>query len=483
MNKDVIKIFVSIIIFLTAGGVFAREREENRETEKPLIVTSIQLKGKTVKINTQDIENKSGQLSKEEVKRIVADITKRYRKRGYAAAYVDEVIIRNDGILVISIHETKVVAVRVRGAEKKTTINTDLEKVLLPEKGEVFNRFLLEKRIELAKKGFELESIKINLKETETGDMIINVLVEEKSPGEFYGQISMDMSYGITPMVGYFYLFRRSALDTNVLLSIRDDELSRVEANINYYIFRDELPKAVFFGLNFRRITDIWQSRETNYTTTSVTPVVGARHNTGIIYYGLFLSEIISFPKDYPGFDNAIYDTRLTFDIKISDKDLLLDPREASYLRLSLSAGWDNLNKIPYGIALLKAETSYFPLLWLRFTPKIQSRATTSVERFYWSYVYDETFLGFFDDYTASRFKNTAGLDIEIEAAKGLLYIGPLINCGYFLNEENNWIFKTGTGLKSSITISGITILLYYAWDITKNPKEGGFYFMAEGKF
>jgi hypothetical protein len=120
---------------------------------------------------------------------------------------------------------------------------------------------------------------------------------------------------------------------------------------------------------------------------------------------------------------------------------------------------------------------------WMFIIPRFNTYYTTSEKRFYWNYVYDKNFLGFFGDFTASQCKNIAGADIDFEVSPEFVYAGPFINGGYFLNEEKVWKRGAGTGANMRIYYKKIELVMYYAWNIMKSPSKGGFYIFAEARF
>ena len=235
MNR-IIKIGILVFLALQVSfPLFSQEPGEDASGE--ITIESVRLIGKSAKINFRDIENRKGKFSEEEIKALAAHITKKYHDRGYVAAYIKKLVITKEGILEIYIHETLVAGISVTGV-RKAAANREIEKILVPEPGEIFNEFIWKKRKDIIKKEFRLDEIRVEHQENENGDLLFSVTVTEKSPGEFYGLVGMDSFYGIMPRVGYLHLFDSSAIDVSALLGIRDSGISRAEGDVSYYLLR-----------------------------------------------------------------------------------------------------------------------------------------------------------------------------------------------------------------------------------------------------
>ena len=95
----------------------------------------------------------------------------------------------------------------------------------------------------------------------------------------------------------------------------------------------------------------------------------------------------------------------------------------------------------------------------------------------------DKRLLGFFDDYTASNWKNTAGLDLEFEIVPQFFYSGPFVNTGYFRNESLEWTSRTGGGIMGVFEFKNSYIGIYFAWDLSKGPSTRRSFHTCRRKF
>lgn len=475
INKIIIIVY-AFIFFAFSRGASALE------------IKKIVLIGNSPDINIDDIIDKtSGDLSKEEIEAIGARITDEYQNRGYTSSYVERLILKENGTLEIHVKESRIAGVKISGVTEKE--EKEIGAIMLPERGEIYNRFILEKRAEEIKKRYKLDSVKlypVNYKDS--GDVFLTVKAERQSRGNFYGGISIEPVYGITPELGYMYPFDDSGINLFTRAGYRDGSFRKVEGDIAYFVVIDKGDKSatsVYVGVNSRRQIDMWMLRDTEYRTLSVNPVIGMKYAAGYLLLDVSAGEIISNIKDYRYEGEKIndYDTRLTLDVDFSNQRYKLNPRDVSGIRLLVSGGRSELEENGFLIASCRMKGVVSPLNSLRFIPRINCFYTTSCERFYWNYVYNVDLLGFPEDYTASKWKNGAALDIEYEVTPDFLFIGPFVNSGYFRNEEGEWKVKFGGGFKGEVIYKKVSIDIYFAWDLSKSPSEGGIYVLAGGRF
>ncbi|MFC1668777.1 hypothetical protein ACFL20_00170 [Spirochaetota bacterium] len=446
-----------------------------------VFVKGFRVVGKTVDIDLSHIiATEKQEMSREKIKSIGKSIKKEYHKLGYKACYIKKIIIGKDGFIEIYLHESKIMGIMVSGVEESKC--REIEAFLLPVSGEIFNVNTLNKRTEMAKRIFNLGRIRLSPKRIE-GDHIFIAVTVKKKEGEFYGQVAWDMAYGISPLIGYYHPFEKTALDISVLAGFTNEDFRRIEGSVKFFLFSEKNQSAFYFGGRSGMIVDRWEVFQIDYETVFGTPVTGFLYRYWLFSLDFNFSERIMKIKDYPNFDDLIYDSRLSIDLLLSNNDMVIDKRRVWNVLFNMSGGWDNLNDFLYFITSIEAKKPLFPFQWLRAIPKFNLFYTTSNKRLFWSYVYDFDLIGFFDDLTATRFKIVFGLDLEFEILNDQLYIGPLINSGYFIDESDKWTFKTGTGIRGLVKISNLMLIISYSWDITGHPENGGVLFMVEGKF
>jgi len=448
----------------------------------PVQINRVRLTGSSIETELRTVrEFKSGMYTAVMIKSLGAGIIDEYHRKGYTAAFLDSLVIRKDGILEIQIYESRISGILVNGADDQTA--DQIQNYILPQKKVVYNEYDLKKRISDSRKIFRLKRIVTRPVRTQSGDIFLDIDVKQKKGGNFYGMVGLDMAYGISPILGYSHIYRRSSLDINAQAGYRDGEFRKAEGNIRYSVFFPGTGLSVFFGLGSSRTVDAWQSGLTDYTSVAVAPQTGLQYSTGIMDLSLYFRERVIFLSGYSSEKRTVHDSSLNMDIQISNRSRLLDIRETDSVRFSVTGGYDNLNGSVYVISSIYAEMSFLPFDWLRIVPSAGLCYTSSEERFFHSYVFDHNLIGFFSDYTASEWKNTAGIETEFRIVEDMLYAGPFLNTGYFIDEYDKWKLNTGTGIKCRLVYGRISLVLYYAWDIKKNPSEGGVVFMAEGRF
>ncbi len=473
--SHIIPAFISqvILILIFHSAVYAIEI--NR-----VIVT-----GNTLDLDIiSEIQNTRGNLSKKDIEELGVRITNAYHEQGCTTSYVERLILRDNGILEIHVKESKIMDISITGISgyKKDEIKDEFA----PLKNRIYNKYSIQRIAAIVRNKYGLGAIRIypvNYKDS--GDVFLSVQLEEKTRGDLYGGIGFEPIYGITPELGYYYPFTNTALNIFTIAGYRDGEFRRAEGDLKLFIFTPGSTDSIYTGANISRFIDQWESMDIEYKKTSLSPVLGYRYIHQSMVIDLYFNEIITNLENYTDNDQTIrnYDSRFTLDIGFSNRNSLLSKRDATEIKLSAAAGISDISKKGYIISSGEVRTTAVPLVWLRFIPRLYSRYTTSGQRYYWEYVYDTRLLGFFDNYSASKWKNTAGVDIEFELVPQFIYAGPFINTGYFLDEYEKWKQDTGTGGKLSIKLRNAYIEIYYAWDISAGPSEGGLSMLAGGTF
>lgn len=468
--KRCISSFLTAILFLPVGAAYA-------ETVKGYTVI-----GGTIDIGIDSLlKDIRGELTRKEIESVGVMVTNRYHEAGYTACYVERIVLRRDGTLEIHVREPKIAGINVTGVDD--VLSDKIQRLLLPAQGEVYNRLILIKRAEEVKAIFNLSAMRINpVNYQDTDDIFLAVNVEKKVTRWFYGGIGIEPIYGVTPQLGFYYPFKTYAVNILAEAGYKSGEFRKVKGDIRFYLFSgDNL--AFYAGYYELRLIDTWETRKIDYTSESHAPVAGIKYSALPYYIDLYYREILSDLDGYSIDAYRNYDSRITVDLRYSNKRSIIDRKHLTSITLSLSGGRSSLGKNGYGIFTFDLSIPMALAPWLRIIPKIDSYFTTSSDRFYWSYVYDKNFLGFFNNYTASRSKNIAGFDIDFEISPEFLYAGPFINGGYFLDEEKKWKSGAGTGINCRIYYKKIDVVMYYAWDVTRPPSKGGFYIFAESAF
>ena len=448
-----------------------------------LEIKKIILSGNSIDIGFEKLLHKKvGEFSQREIKSLGVKIINEYHIRGYTTCYVEKLIMKKNGILEIQIRESRILGLKVLGIGKNEA--TKIGEMIVPIIGDIYNKFILQKRIKMAKKRHNLNTVRVYpVKYRNSGDVFLSIKVSKMSRGNLYGKISTEQIYGISPEIGFYYPFKESALDQSLKIGYRDGDFRKIKGDIRYYIFHDKKVLGLYFGLNSSRLIEQWERYDSEYQSISLTPFLGLK----IIYentiFELYLEEIASEICQYYEDKYIDYDTRLTFELNISNKSLILAKKKSTDFKLSLAGGRSRINKKGYLITSLYLKTAISPFIYMKLIPELNIYYTSSTERYLWDYVYDKNLIGFFNNFTASKWKNSIGIDIEIEVSPQFFSVGPFINSGYFQDEIKKWETSTGGGLKGKINYRKLLIEVIFAWDLSVGPDEGGLYLSAENKF
>lgn len=448
-------------------------------------ITRVIVTGNTIDFDTiTEIRNTRGDLSKKDIENLGVKITNAYNEQGYTTSYVDKLILRGSGILEIHVKESKILDISITGVTGYKA--REIKEEFAPLKNRVYNKYSVQRTASIIRGKYGLGNIKIypvNYKDS--GDVFLSVRLQEEIKGDFYGGIGYEPIYGITPELGYYYPFTGTSLNLFATAGYGNGRFRKAEGDLRFFFFSAGSSGGLYAGTKISMFIDQWESRDIEYKRTSLSPLLGYRYFDQSLVIDLYFNEIITDLENYNDDDETFrdYDSRLTLDITYSNRSALLSKREATEIKLSSAAGISDVSEKVYVISSGEIRTTAAPLVWLRFIPRLYTRYTSSAERYYWAYVYDIRLLGFFDDYSASKWKNTAGLDIEFELVPRFIYAGPFINTGYFLDEYDEWKQDTGTGAKLSINYKNTYFEIYYAWDISAGPSEGGLSVLAGGRF
>lgn len=459
------------LLFLCTLTVYGRE------------VRSVKVEGRVSSFSIDHILRQfHGELSDDDMRRLGTLIENEYRRHGYSLAVVGRIEVHDDAVMVVYIHEPLLEGAVVRGIPEATA--KEVERMLMPESEESYNRNILSKRLAKARDRFALDDVRAGIEITDSGNVFL-VVDAVKARGRFYGGIGSDLFYGINPFAGYYYAFDASALDVRAGVGIGSGELRKADGDFIFYYFGSDHSSALFMELYSGMKIDAWETRQQQeYSTITVVPSLGYRFTMEMLQCSVSLSGAPVWIKDYRGETRRLYsDIRLNGEASLGNGEESGKRRDTWHVRLKGGGGYETYNDIFYADAVVTAEYPVFPVTWLRLVPGYYGFFTSSADRMHLAYVYNEHLLGFFGDYTAAQIINTAGLDLEFEVSKNYLFMGPFIDGSLFRQETREWDYKGGTGLRLTALYSRVILNLMYAWDITKNPSHGGVYFAVSGSF
>ena len=441
-------------------------------------VNRVVVEGNTVLSFDNIIAARQGDMNDDDIQMLAARITDEYLRQGYLLSHVDDIHLTN-GVLRIHVREARIVSVRIDGVEGKDA--EDLAHYLVPESGIVYHIDTMDKRKWDAMRHFNLEKLDIEPGERPDGGVRLLVTAKQRG-GEFYGGISLDLFYGISPMIGYITPIGPTLLDMSLLAGIRSTEIRRVEGRIYSYFGDLREGLGYFAGVTGYRTVDRWENRSLDYTVAGGEPEAGMIYRYGFMKLTAALRQRELVAQSYTGFPGIFHETRLWGSMTLEGgKRRATGDRDE--LVLSAFGGWNNLTDGLHAGGSLEGRAFLSPVSRIYFVPWINIYMESSAERFFSRYVFDMDLPGFFDDYTASRFKNITGCALDIEIMRNRFFMGPLIAGGLYMDEDETWRRKSGTGVRGYIVAEHITVSACYAWDIVKNPTNGGLYLSLQGTF
>ncbi len=434
------------------------------------------------------LQKKIGDLSTTDIESLGVLVTGEYHRRGYTTSYVEKLVIRRDGTLVIRVKESRIQGISVSGMGGRDA--AAVSELIMPRRGEVYNRFLLQERLEAAKTQFRLQGITVQpLNYEDTGDVFLSVKVRRQGTGRFYARIGIDPIYGVSPELGYLYPTPVSSLNVEARAGYREGEFRKAESEVKYSRHLNRGGSLVLLvGARGGRRVETWESRDRDFVRFYGIPYAGLgviRDLFGdyVVWTYFTLQGTAGRLEDYGPREIDLYDAGLSLDMVVSNRFYRLEKRDTTEFNLKAYGFRSGLRDDVQAVVSAEFFTTWKPLYWLRFVPYLGVYYTGSHDRLYWQYVYDAHLIGFFGDYTASRQKNIAALDMEFEISPRLFYTGPFVNTGYFEDEDGRWKVKTGTGIKAVVMLKNIDIKIYYGWDASGSPEDGGLYLMADGRF
>ncbi len=443
-------------------------------------VRSVVIKGKTVDLDLSPVTGiKDEDLSEKKIKLLGAQVVNIYHSSGYTAAVIEKSVLRKDGVLEIYLNEGRIEGISIRGVEGET--GEEVRAFLEPEMGKVFNEGSIRRRIRSIRSLLDLGRISIDPKRSPEGNVILLVNAGRRK-GSFYGRVGADMIYGVSPAIGYWYPGKGYTFDIQAVAGIKDGEARRLEGLLEYLGRSDSGGPGLLFALNGGRRIERWESRDLEYYRERGSVEAGANIFCGPLNIRSYIGFNYERLEDYPDSD-LLMEPSFTLELIQSSYSRVLNKREAVYTGIKGTGGWESINNRYFFSGSFHGVYPFFIFSSLRLVPRFLVSYISSDERCLWSYVFDNNMMGIFDDYTASKWKNVAGLDAEYEISRSQVFIGPFINSAYFINEEDEWDKKTGTGIKAIVHYGSLRFKIIYGWDIDESAGEGGIYFIIEGRF
>ena len=423
-----------------------------------------------------------------ELQALAAAITDEYHRRGYTTSHVERVSVRADGVVEAHVRESRIVRVSVGGVGEREA--AQIGAFLVPKTGELYNRNILNGRMDAARGRFNLDSIVARPINYEgTGDVFLSVSVRRFDPGSLYGGIGMDPIYGIMPRLGWRLPLAPSSFDLKAQAGLRD-RLRKAEAEARYTRSLGEGYASIFIGADGGMSVERWETAGRDYTVKSSAAILGmgfAADLPGPIlaWLKLYARGVYASLEDYgrKGASGLNREVQGVADLLVSDRFYIIEKRDAVSFNTTLSFGAGDIEPGGCLSAESRLGVPLRPFSVLRLLPRASAYYTDSRERFYLRYVFDGELMGFAGDFSAARWRLVAGLDAEFEIVPSFFFAGPFVNAGRFLDEEERKRSATGIGARASLEYRSTMASISYAWDASAGPSKGGVYVSAESVF
>ncbi len=451
---------LALVLGLAASPLYAIE------------ITSIVVTGNTVDVGIEKvIPARRGSFTEEEIRLMAAGITDLYHAAGYATSYVDKMIIRKDGALDIRIRESKIAAITVQGLSESSA--GEVQAFLRPLQGRLYNTRTLREHAEILKSRHRLSAISMSAVNADReGDVELVVRARRRSYGDFYGGVYSDAIYGVTPRLGYAQSLDHFGFALESSASFRDGDMRRAvgRARIAWPVGG---AFAILLIASAVDSTEVWQSRQLEYSETAFSSGAGALYRSGMFASEITFTAHTILLDNYHAQERRASGGEGRLSIRVSDGELVLVKRRTKSVEASLEGGADSVEPDGYCNATFAAECPLAPLPWLLIRPRVDFFHTSSCERYRWRYVFDNALPGFPEDYTAADTRALGSVRLEFELFSELLYAGPMYHAGYFHDELTNWIFKSSIGAQIGIVYESLTAGLSYSWDAESGPAHG----------
>ncbi|GEM_PF-1368699 len=452
-------------------------------------VREIRILGATAGIDFAPLlRGKTGELSRKGIEELGALVTGEYHRRGYATSYVEKLLVTNTGILEIHVRESRLRAVRIEDADPDEA--AQIEALLMERPGELYNRNEVQERAGLVRERLNLERIRIEpVNFEDTADVLLLVRIERSGRGKLSGVLGYNPIYGVSPELAYYHPGEGASLSLKARGGYREGVLRMLEGEARgVFGGGGKSGIGLVLGLEGGRRVEIWESRDDEYSHVSCAPSAGVRliselSKSYVLWTEALVRGAVGRLDGYDGRNFLNREALAVLDLSVSNRYYMLEGRNATELRCIVNGGLSDMEKKGVVSASADFSTGFLPVYWLRLIPRLHSFATSSGERVYRRYVFDRELMGFGEEFTASRWKNIAGLEAEFELSPEFLYLGPFGNAGYYINEHGSWALASAAGIKARLVYRDLSIAACYGFDVTGSITKGSFYLFGESSF
>jgi hypothetical protein len=438
--------------------------------------------GSTVDIGLAGlIEASTRPLSPRDMESLAVAITDRYHDLGYTTCYVEKVTVGKNGIVEIRVRESRIADVEISGLSGHTA--SRVREILVPVEGELYNRLRIRERAMTARRSLRLAGMKITTENHAGGpDVRLKVSAAQSPAGRISGGMRYEPIYGFAPVIHWEQAAGKFAVAAACESGYRDGDIRKLAGDLRLFALISPA-WSLFAGYRLSKTLETWESRDSEYGDLTHAPSAGTRLAYGDFFIDLSLGKSFISLEGYGDARHEQSDEHLDLAANYSNRNRVMISDDDTAASLSMTAGKGTLYDDPYLRGEFTAHTTWSPLVWLKVRPGILAYHTTARERYYWTYVFDRNMPGFVNDYTASRTRYVAGLDLEFETYPETVFLGPVANSGYFLDESGYWTVKTGGGFAVRVRLGSFYFHARYAWELAGNPRDGSAIVSAEGTF
>jgi len=435
--------------------------------------------GYTGIVDLSDIEFPADDVIKDETLRIIsAHITRRYHEQGYRAFYIERAVVKPEGVVEFYFNESPVSEVIISGISES---ESDSLSDLLHKTGEPYNEDLLKRNIASIKESRGYSNIHVNLKRDDNGGIVISgKIVKRRNMVNI--SIRGDAVYGSIPHVSWNRFYSRGSLLFGFYSSF-----ARNYAEISgAAIFCDIILKerlGLLAGFNSQWGSNYYDE-ERIFSERNFLPEIALYSSKGPSGQAVFLKGGYYRIYDYPEPENfQVCSGFAGLRFFYNDAGYRIDRRDARKASLDISAGRNSLENG----ADIKVESDMFiPFPLFRRADLVFKNSfffTSENERLFHRYVFDNQLPGRQEDYLASDFKNTTGLEIQLEIYPSLISMGPLFYYGVYRVDRRRYESSRSAGLFLSITPGKLFLNFSYAYDTSFKMRDGVFLFAMTGNF
>lgn len=439
--------------------------------------TSVKITGMSSVVDIEDILNRDTEgYTDTDIKRICAEITDRYHRKGYTAFYVRKAELNQNGTVELFVNESIVKEISVTGVNGKTESIASL----IYNKGDVFNEFILRENISNTRKKYGLKYIKVSVHRTDDDQILLKVKAAERS-GEINFSIISSPVYGVLPELGYTinYGMFHAGLAMTSSFDQKETSYTRGAAFIKRDISTD---RSWFIILSdYSRSEDSFDSSgKLIYKHNSLTSGAGFGLSYSAMKFNFLMAGTYDILRNYPGIDCGASFCGIEAKFSYNDSALRIDYEDVIYCGIDFFSGWNFIEKAPVCrfSGEYKINAPLFPSIFISFNGNFFY--TSDNERFLQWYVFDQNFPCKNNDFTYSSWKNTTGTDLVFETLKRIIYIGPCFMWGlYNTDVEIHNVYAAG--MKGLFLSENVKIELSFLFDVNSTIGDGYFFISATG--